>query len=75
MHSRLYTRVLNQHHWVHNASAFSSVYDHTGLAGIHITTESGKIEQGVDIACKELQVRWLRGLRSGLSSCCLPNPS
>jgi mitochondrial-processing peptidase subunit alpha len=56
MHSRLYTRVLNQHHWVHNASAFSSVYDHTGLAGIHITTETGKIEQGIDIACKELQV-------------------
>ncbi len=30
MHSRLYTRVLNQHHWVHSCSAFSSTFNSSG---------------------------------------------
>ena len=56
MHSRLYTRVLNQHGWVRNASAFSTLYNDTGVAGIYIEADSRRIEAGVDIACKELQV-------------------
>lgn len=55
MHSRLYTRVLNQHGWVRNATAFSSLYNESGIAGIYIETDSNRIEAGVDVACKELQ--------------------
>lgn len=55
MHSRLYTRVLNQHGWVTEATAFSAIHDTTGLAGIYLTTESSRIEEGVNIISKELQ--------------------
>lgn len=56
MHSRLYKRVLNKHAWVSNATAFSTLYNDTGLAGIHITTNSRHIDHGIEIAIEELQV-------------------
>lgn len=31
MHSRLYTRVLNAHPWMHNCTALNSIYNSTGL--------------------------------------------
>lgn len=31
MHSRLYTRVLNQYPWMHNCTALNSIYNNTGL--------------------------------------------
>ena len=31
MHSRLYTRVLNQFPWMHNCTALNSIYNNTGL--------------------------------------------
>ncbi|TVU36993.1 hypothetical protein EJB05_18955 [Eragrostis curvula] len=65
MHSRLYLRVLNKYHSVHSFSAFSNVYDNTGLFGIYLTTPSqpiGKtqfqpsafVAKAVDVAISEL---------------------
>merc|ERR1719420_2513191 len=34
MYSRLYLQVLNQHHWVQNATALNSPYTDSGLFGI-----------------------------------------
>jgi processing peptidase subunit alpha len=34
MYSRLYLQVLNQHHWVHNATALNSPYTDSGLFGV-----------------------------------------
>lgn len=56
MHSRLYTRVLNQYGWVHNCSAISSLYNDHGLFGIFISPESTKVAEAVAVACNELQV-------------------
>lgn len=56
MHSRLYTRVLNQHPWMHNCTALNSIYNTTGLVGIFATAESGQAAEMVDVLCKEMQV-------------------
>ncbi|CAL5438183.1 unnamed protein product [Camellia sinensis] len=40
MYSRLYLRVLNKYPQIHSFSAFNSIYNHTGLFGIHATTQS-----------------------------------
>ena len=57
MHSRLYRRVLNQYEWVHNCTAFSSLYNDSGLVGIFISTDRARSGQSFDIITKELQVR------------------
>ena len=56
MHSRLYTRVLNQYPWMHNCTAFNSLYNETGIVGIFASAESNKAESCVDVLTKELQV-------------------
>ena len=56
MHSRLYRRVLNQYEWVHNCTAFSSLYNDSGLVGIFISTDRARSGQSFDIITKELQV-------------------
>lgn len=35
MYSRLYTQVLNRHHWVESAKVFNHAYSMTGVFGIH----------------------------------------
>lgn len=40
MHSRLYTRVLNQYPWMHNCTAINSIYNTSGLVGIFASAES-----------------------------------
>ncbi len=40
MHSRLYTRVLNAHPWMHNCTALNSIYNDSGLIGIFASAES-----------------------------------
>ncbi len=35
MYSRLYTHVLNRHHWIESAKVFNFAYSNTGLFGIH----------------------------------------
>ena len=54
MHSRLYTRVLNRHAWMHNCTAFSSLYNDTGLVGVFATAESGKAADAVSVVAAEL---------------------
>ncbi|KAJ8528250.1 hypothetical protein K7X08_021942 [Anisodus acutangulus] len=54
MYSRLYLRVLNQYPQMHAFSAFSSIYNNTGLFGIQGTTTSDFGPQAVDVAVKEL---------------------
>ena len=56
MHSRLYKRVLNKYDWVHNCTAFNSLYNHTGLVGIFISGQTSRAPELLSILCKELQV-------------------
>ncbi|GJP75945.1 hypothetical protein CLOP_g6343 [Closterium sp. NIES-67] len=53
MYSRLYTRVLNQYGMVTSCSAFNSIYNNTGLFGIHATAPSGHAPELVDIMTRE----------------------
>ncbi len=61
MHSRLYRRVLNANEWVHNCTAFNSLYNDTGLVGIFISGDcQGNAQRSarmIDILTTELQVR------------------
>lgn len=54
MHSRLYLCVLNQYQEIHSFSAFNSIYNNTGVFGIHATTGSEFVSKAVDIAAEEL---------------------
>uniref|UniRef100_A0A7N0ZR39 Mitochondrial-processing peptidase subunit alpha n=1 Tax=Kalanchoe fedtschenkoi TaxID=63787 RepID=A0A7N0ZR39_KALFE len=54
MYSRLYLNVLNKHAEIQSFSAFSSLYNNTGLFGIQASTESGHASDAIDIAVKEL---------------------
>lgn len=53
MYSRLYTRVLNQHGEVQSCTAFNSIYNDTGIFGIHATANSNFAPQLVDILTEE----------------------
>lgn len=55
MYSRLYTNVLNQHHWVESCVAFNHSYTDSGLFGISASCIPGKVPQMLDIMCHELQ--------------------
>ncbi|KAL0905911.1 hypothetical protein M5K25_024360 [Dendrobium thyrsiflorum] len=54
MYSRLYRNVLNEFQQIQSFSAFNSIYNSTGIFGIHATTGSDFISKAVDIAAKEL---------------------
>ncbi|BBN00700.1 mitochondrial-processing peptidase subunit alpha [Marchantia polymorpha subsp. ruderalis] len=54
MYSRLYSRVLNKYEEVQSFTAFNSVYNDTGLFGIHATSSSDFVPSLVDIATKEM---------------------
>lgn len=56
MHSRLYTRVLNQFPWMVNCTAVSSLYNDTGIFSIFASAESASADEMVNVLCKELQV-------------------
>jgi len=53
MHSRLYTRVLNYHHWVNSCSSFSNTLNNTGLMGIQASCEAQKAQHMLDVMCGE----------------------
>eukprot|EP00873_Tetraselmis_striata_P007850 jgi/Tetstr1/428114/TSEL_018169.t1 len=55
MHSRLYTRVLNNCPWIHNCMAISSLYADTGIVGISVSGDSGRAEEMTTLMVKELQ--------------------
>ncbi|KAH0453663.1 hypothetical protein IEQ34_017987 [Dendrobium chrysotoxum] len=48
-------RVLNKYQQVHSFSAFSSMFNDTGLFGIFLTTGSDFVAKAVDVAAAELQ--------------------
>uniref|UniRef100_A0A0E0L4U2 Mitochondrial-processing peptidase subunit alpha n=1 Tax=Oryza punctata TaxID=4537 RepID=A0A0E0L4U2_ORYPU len=54
MHSRLYLRVLNNYGQIESFSAFSSIYNNSGLFGIHATTNPDFASSAVDLAAREL---------------------
>ncbi|CAD5188342.1 unnamed protein product [Musa acuminata subsp. malaccensis] len=54
MHSRLYLHVLNQFQQIESFSAFNSIYNHTGIFGIHATTGPEFVSKAVDLVAREL---------------------
>ncbi|XP_010244405.1 PREDICTED: mitochondrial-processing peptidase subunit alpha-like [Nelumbo nucifera] len=54
MYSRLYLRVLNEYQQIQSFSAFNSIYNNTGIFGIHATTGSEFVSEAVDLAAREL---------------------
>lgn len=53
MYSRLYRRVLNNHGEVQSCTAFNSIYNDTGIFGIHATANPGFAAKLVDIISDE----------------------
>lgn len=53
MYSRLYTRVLNRWEQVQSFTAFNSIYNDTGLFGIHATSNGQFVPKLVDLMCEE----------------------
>ncbi|KFM26109.1 putative mitochondrial-processing peptidase subunit alpha-1 [Auxenochlorella protothecoides] len=53
MHSRLYRRVLNQHGWVSNCTALSSIYNDTGLVGIFASADADRADHLVRVLADE----------------------
>ncbi|KAF5743019.1 mitochondrial-processing peptidase subunit alpha [Tripterygium wilfordii] len=54
MYSRLYRRVLNRFPEVESFSAFSNIYNHSGIFGIQATTGSDLVSNAIDLAAQEL---------------------
>ncbi|KAH9762706.1 mitochondrial processing peptidase [Citrus sinensis] len=54
MYSRLYRRVLNEFPQVQSFSAFSNIYNHSGMFGIQGTTGSDFVSKAIDLAAREL---------------------
>ncbi|KAK8963712.1 Mitochondrial-processing peptidase subunit alpha [Platanthera guangdongensis] len=54
MYSRLYLRVLNEFQEIQSFSAFNSIYNNTGIFGIHATTGSDFVSKAVDLMAREL---------------------
>ncbi|XP_020577824.1 mitochondrial-processing peptidase subunit alpha-like isoform X2 [Phalaenopsis equestris] len=54
MYSRLYLRVLNEYQQIQSFSAFNSIYNNTGIFGIHAATSSDFVSEAVDLAAREL---------------------
>lgn len=54
MHSRMYTRILNQYQWVESASAFSGFYEDSGLFGVWGASEHNHIGKMMELVCVEL---------------------
>ncbi|ERN15210.1 mitochondrial-processing peptidase subunit alpha [Amborella trichopoda] len=54
MYSRLYLRILNEFQQIQSFSAFNSIYNNTGIFGIHATTGPEFVSKAVDLAAREL---------------------
>ncbi|CAF9926044.1 MAG: hypothetical protein GOMPHAMPRED_004044 [Gomphillus americanus] len=54
MYSRLYTNVLNQHHWVESCVAFNHSYTDSGLFGISASCNPRRLMPMLDVICSEL---------------------
>lgn len=54
MYSRLYTNVLNQHHWVESCVAFNNSYTDSGLFGISASCSPTRVASMLEVMCREL---------------------
>ncbi|XP_077215093.1 mitochondrial-processing peptidase subunit alpha-like [Tasmannia lanceolata] len=54
MYSRLYLRILNEFQQIQSFSAFNSIYNNTGIFGIHAATGSEFVSKAIDLAAGEL---------------------
>eukprot|EP00243_Klebsormidium_subtile_P001559 TRINITY_DN1274_c0_g1_i1.p2 TRINITY_DN1274_c0_g1~~TRINITY_DN1274_c0_g1_i1.p2 ORF type:complete len:243 (-),score=66.08 TRINITY_DN1274_c0_g1_i1:293-967(-) len=54
MYSRLYTGILSKYSWVTSATAFSHVYNDTGMFGIHMSGDSYHTGELVNLATEAL---------------------
>ncbi|KAI3967693.1 hypothetical protein MKX01_039603 [Papaver californicum] len=55
MYSRLYRRVLNKHTELQGFTAFSAMYDRTGLFGIHTSVDNEYVFLAVNLLVREFQ--------------------
>lgn len=56
MYSRLYTKVLNQYHWVESCVAFNHCYTDSGLFGIAASCKPEYNHMLVEVVCRELDL-------------------
>ena len=54
MHSRLYTRVLARHPWMRTCTAFSSLYNDTGLVGVYAAADAAKSGEVAAVVAEEI---------------------
>lgn len=54
MYTRLYTNVLNQHHWMYSATASNHAYQDTGLFCIHVSSPPQYVNQAVKVIIHEM---------------------
>lgn len=54
MYTRLYTNVLNRHHWMYSATAFNHAYADSGVFCIHASAPPQSVRQMVEVITREL---------------------
>lgn len=54
MYTRLYTNVLNRHHWMYSATAFNHAYGDSGLFCIYASAPPNSLYQTVEVITREL---------------------
>lgn len=54
MYTRLYTNVLNRHHWMHNATAYNHAYADSGFFCIHASSHPSQLRELVDVMTREM---------------------
>ncbi|KAF4529979.1 hypothetical protein B566_EDAN015748 [Ephemera danica] len=54
MYTRLYTNVLNRHHWMYNATAYNQAYLDTGLFCIHASAPPSHVRDMAEVVVREL---------------------
>ncbi|KDR08018.1 mitochondrial-processing peptidase subunit alpha [Zootermopsis nevadensis] len=54
MYTRLYTNVLNRHHWMFSATAYNHAYLDSGLFCIHASAPPAHVNEMVEVLVKEL---------------------
>ncbi|KAF5281083.1 hypothetical protein FQR65_LT14858 [Abscondita terminalis] len=54
MYTRLYTNVLNRHHWMYSATAYNHAYADTGLFCIHASAPPTHVRELVEVIVREM---------------------
>lgn len=54
MYTRLYTNVLNRHHWMYSATAYNHAYTDSGIFCIHASAPPQSVRQMVEVITREL---------------------